>query len=401
MEIDENNLNTTNINQTETEDIGTSFRTMRSGSTISMPEEILKNKLTKKRKKSNENNSGEESNLDDIIRTRTVLEEFLFNENNKISKAAIKFILSKWSRLEQKLNEEIIEKERWKAIFQGSRTKGTYADIAKSSLKQPSERIGIEKRSVSNRHEVIIIKPEKEETDERTNEDIKTQVLEELKDVKNKLKIRRVRQLRKKGILMEVDSMQDIEIIKKASLETKCLKAEEPRKILPSLIIYEVEKEYKAEDIKNDLIEKNFEMFDKKELESIKEKVTLKHSFKTKSNNVNWIVQLPGIYLERLIDRGRIYLQWRTYRIKEYLNITRCFKCHGFGHISKVCRNPEQLCETCGDKNHVKKDCKKKDFQCINCTRNRRKELNHSVRSIECPEYKKQVEIYLNKVRWV
>lgn len=158
------------------------------------------------------------------------------------------------------------------------------------------------------------------------------QVYKELKEAKNKLKIRNVKQLREKGILMEVDSIQDIEIIKEASLESKGLKTEEPRKILPSLTIQEVEREYKAEEIKNDLVMKNFKTFVKKELEEISEKISMKYSFKTKSNHVNWIVQLRGMYMERLVDRGRIFLQWRMYRIKEYLKIARCYKCHGFGH---------------------------------------------------------------------
>jgi len=41
--------------------------------------------------------------LADIVKERSAVEEFLFNENNKISKSAIKFILGKWSFLESKL----------------------------------------------------------------------------------------------------------------------------------------------------------------------------------------------------------------------------------------------------------------------------------------------------------
>jgi len=33
--------------------------------------------------------------------------------------------------------------------------------------------------------------------------------------------------------------------------------------------------------------------------------------------------------------------------------VVRCFKCHGYGHIAKVC-NQDDLCERCGEKGHTK-----------------------------------------------
>jgi hypothetical protein len=54
----------------------------------------------------------EDITLKEVQNERTSLEEFLFNGNNKISKNAIKFILSKWMFLEGKLQKELIERER-------------------------------------------------------------------------------------------------------------------------------------------------------------------------------------------------------------------------------------------------------------------------------------------------
>ncbi|EFN71729.1 Uncharacterized 50 kDa protein in type I retrotransposable element R1DM, partial [Camponotus floridanus] len=86
------------------------------------------------------------------------------------------------------------------------------------------------------------------------------------------------------------------------------------------------------------------------------------------------------------INRERIYMMWRRYRVKEYLSVTRCFKCHGYGHIAKNCACPDQLCEICGSKEHLKANCGVRDKpRCINCVRNRRKDQAHNVRSNECP----------------
>lgn len=163
-----------------------------------------------------------------------------------------------------------------------------------------------------NKHEVIIIKPETEEKDERTNEEIKVQVLEELKDVSGKLKIKGIKQLRRKGVIIKVDNKQDVELIKETNMERRVLKVEEPRKMMPSIIIYDMEKDYKAENIKEDLIRKNFEYLDIDTEDKLRKEIVMRHSFKSKDNYVNWIVQIPSGFYGHLVDRGRIYLQWRS-----------------------------------------------------------------------------------------
>lgn len=49
--------------------------------------------------------------LGEIMKERQQLEEYLFNVSNKINKLAMKFILSKWMILENRL-QEILEKEK-------------------------------------------------------------------------------------------------------------------------------------------------------------------------------------------------------------------------------------------------------------------------------------------------
>jgi len=66
--------------------------------------------------------------LADIVKERSAL-EFLFIENNKISKSAIKFILSKWSFLESKLYADRMEIEKFKATYQNKGPAKTYAQV--------------------------------------------------------------------------------------------------------------------------------------------------------------------------------------------------------------------------------------------------------------------------------
>lgn len=110
---------------------------------------------------------------------------------------------------------------------------------------------------------------------------------------------------------------------------------------------------------------------------------------------------MPGKYASNLIFKEKAYMQWKIYKIREYKNITRCYKCHAFGHIAKACNSPDQLCETCGSKDHIKKDCNKStEPQCLNCVRMKRTDHNHHIKSRDCPEFKKHLEWFDNKIKW-
>jgi rRNA maturation endonuclease Nob1 len=48
-------------------------------------------------------------------------------------------------------------------------------------------------------------------------------------------------------------------------------------------------------------------------------------------------------------------------RVKKYVNILRCYKCHAFGHMVKICSSPNTYCKTCGSREHQKKECTQKE----------------------------------------
>ncbi|CAK9799847.1 Uncharacterized 50 kDa protein in type I retrotransposable element R1DM [Anthophora quadrimaculata] len=342
--------------------------------------------------------------VDEIKAERIQMEEFLFDEANKINRNAIKYILKKWRKLENRLYEKVVENAKLKAYVE--KPSRSYADAAAAhgSNKLPEKISGREITQFQKskpKSEVILIKPIKD-SDTRNNEKIKQDVTKKLNCIRNTVRVSNIRQMRNKGIVIEVKDTSDIEQIKKCDLEKIGLKVEKPKKLNPSIIIYDVEKDKKMEELKEDFITKNFNISGETMYNNLSEEIVFTHSTKTKDERrINWVVQLPGRHFKHVMENGRVFMIWRSYRIREYINVTRCYKCHGYGHTAKSCKVEEQLCITCGSKEHSRDNCTHKEKpKCINCIRARRKDSDHDVRNKQCLEYGRQLKLYRNRIQW-
>lgn len=81
---------------------------------------------------------------------------------------------------------------------------------------------------------------------------------------------------------------------------------------------------------------------------------------------------------------GRVYIDWSSCRVKDFLSVTRCYNCQEYGHSSKFCRG-KRTCAHCeGD--HDMRDCtdKDKNFPCPACATFNRSE-RHYVDDPMCP----------------
>ncbi|KAK2575333.1 hypothetical protein KPH14_012899 [Odynerus spinipes] len=311
----------------------------------------------------NENSNGQDVDpLNCVRKERENLERFLFNDINKISKPAIKNILSMWMNLENKVQELVIENSKLKTQLNCNELylpeQRSYAQVlgsVSSSGVVPGSPVKSATKKEKPKSEILIIKPVEKE-DKRTVDELKSGTLKKLEHLRNKLKINNVRQTRQKGLLMEVNSKEDINLIKNANLGDIGLKAEEPRRLKPSLIIYDVEKDLTVEELKLDLVEKNIIFKDENSKLDVMGKIDFVHKFPNKTGRLNWIVNLPGTIYKELISKG-------------------------YGHIAKNCSSLDPLCEYCGKNDHCSNDCANKEKPtCINCFRSKRKETTHSNR---------------------
>ncbi|XP_017794532.1 PREDICTED: uncharacterized protein LOC108576113 [Habropoda laboriosa] len=249
--------------------------------------------------------------------------------------------------------------------------------------------------------QVVIIKPAISDSKD-TSESVKEKIFEVLKENKKDLRIKQVRKIRNNGVLIEAGGEDDLKIIKEAKFAKLGLKCEAPKMLNPCVIIYDVDQQMKEDEIRQEIWGKNLkdsalarEVYD-----------TLLHfRFSTKNKTpglVNWVIELPVAVLKELEKRKKLYIGWQVHSVKEFMNVSRCFKCLGFGHSTKKCEVTQQVCEHCAQAGHLRQDCpaSKAAPKCICCTRAKRRSTDHSARDRNCPEYLRQVEILRSKITY-
>ena len=61
------------------------------------------------------------------------------------------------------------------------------------------------------------------------------------------------------------------------------------------------------------------------------------------------VIQLAEKYAVRLLQLGKIRIGWVACRIREHAEVARCFRCLGYGHMSRGCKTTPR-CLTCLDR---------------------------------------------------
>jgi len=86
------------------------------------------------------------------------------------------------------------------------------------------------------------------------------------------------------------------------------------------------------------------------------------------SPTTSWILEAHPLVWKALRDKGRAYIENRKCQVREYFTVPRCFKCHGYGPISRHCA-VGRLCGRCGDSGHSRGECTARTSVCVPCTR--------------------------------
>ena len=179
---------------------------------------------------------------------------------------------------------------------------------------------------MSDKTYAVVVKA-KDDSVKITSEEVKEKVM---KNVNSDLKIsvRAVRKTRSGGLAIEAASERDIRMLRECKkFGALGLKVEDPKKIGPKVLLFDLENEMTNEDLLNEVYEKNLRNAGVSEKE-FKERVRVVSRMNRKVVNVgNVIIEVSNRMREILVREGRVYVKWRACKVREFVNVLRCHKC--------------------------------------------------------------------------
>lgn len=107
------------------------------------------------------------------------------------------------------------------------------------------------------------------------------------------------------------------------------------------------------------------------------------------------IVELKEQHARDLLKIERVKIGWVNCRIRRRPIVLRCYRCLGYGHIARNCKNAEKknLCFKCGKEGHISKNCVNNP-QCTICREAKLEEdqLGHIMGSATCATFRKALD---------
>jgi hypothetical protein len=274
---------------------------------------------------------------------------------------------------------------------------------------------------------LVIIKPKNEKSDSKQNGHVIREALEKA----NKMEaIDDVKYISKGGLILNCakdEDIQEVENIINSQLAEFEAKRAQMRK--PKLVIFGVDSDITEDMLIDRIIQENREIrsFLDKETDTKSEHISYKFKFRRKNqentsgtdsqnsqtgrqkrySTETYVIEVSAGMRRVIRSMCSIKLGWQSCRVEDYLSITRCYQCNGFGHFKKDCK-AGTACGHCGQ-GHDSHACTapKSSHHCINCEKfnksqksNRKLLTNHSSFSDECESLKRIVDTIKAKISY-
>ena len=244
--------------------------------------------------------------------------------------------------------------------------------------------------------EVVIIKPKSSQDCQKTKEVLRKAINPTALEVG----IQHIKEVKEGGVVIKCKSKEEVEKIKNAAERNlkKNYEINTPQQKNPKIKIVDIENNMDKQKLENCMIKQN--AFIKHDDLYINVKVIKKMKTKFMA-----IVECDPITFQKIIDRGKLGIDWSMCRVFEYISVFRCFKCGDFDHRAKEC-DSESACLKCSKTDHLMEACVSETIECLNCIRANKKfrlslKTDHSLFDNSCPSYLRKVEIIKRKIKTI
>uniref|UniRef100_A0ABD2VWW8 CCHC-type domain-containing protein n=1 Tax=Trichogramma kaykai TaxID=54128 RepID=A0ABD2VWW8_9HYME len=305
----------------------------------------------------------------------------------EIKRNALKLAMSN-TLLKGRVSQSESDKAKMRATYQRS-----YKDVLKTTNSpKPKEvpTIRVNKPKTPQRVKptqqrfVALIKSNDATTEPSS---LKATLQSAINPIADKIHVKGLRQTRGGSLLIETGTKEDLtKLLDNQKLKDNGLSIKEPDKISPRMIVYDVPSSLSEEGLKKALREQN---------EWITPECLFQPKFrlgKKDGDNVHWVLEVSPAFRTLMNREKGVYLGWQRCRVRDYMSISRCFKCQGIKHIAKFCTETVETCGKCAETGHTQKNCPRTDRPKI-CALCKKMGRPHDHRmDNKCPAYLQAIE---------
>ena len=297
--------------------------------------------------------------------------------------------------LERTLEKAIIAAEKDKARLYseqlaaspGSRvnqTKGAHI-VAQPSVKQPST-FG------------LVVKA----ADAKTSSHETKRIIKETVDPKAlQLGVCKIKNFANEAVFVECKTEKDRDTLEKELNKTRAITVGRPKMKPPTILVKFVPKEVEDADIKSTILQQN-------NLTHLEDSnLQKKYTKRTFEDSRHVVIEVSPNLKRELLAIHKLKLQWSMCEVTDFISVTRCTKCLGFGHTARFCQN-QVKCSYCAEDHHWRECTNKHVIRCSNCAKantyihdeSKKAKTNHSVFSKECPRLRRIESIIKSKTEY-
>ncbi|XP_023211720.1 uncharacterized protein LOC111614580 [Centruroides sculpturatus] len=318
------------------------------------------------------------------------------HKDSKLSKLYSGILIDMYSEVIGLVRNLVTENERLigkLSVLESMNRPGTPMVVAPSYAEVV---VGGEEVSREVTDNVVIVKGNREEDSEA----IRRKFMGCIDPNRDLIRFQNVRKIRNGGIAVTLATKKDRdrlmihELIQELGLNVAL-----PVKRKPRMVIVDVSRELQGEELvkllyglNSDLIygdhEGNLEDF-------TRDFKPLYRTGRKRELLVNWVVEVAPSLRMKLLQLSRLYLDYRCCNVRDYYEVSKCFRCQLFGHIARNCRQEKDVCYKCGVVGHRSKDCEVSERvrKCIPCERLGRRS-DHFSKDRGCYSYQVAISRY-------
>lgn len=200
------------------------------------------------------------------------------------------------------------------------------------------------------------------------------------------VRVHEVKEVRSGGAVIRTPSVAERErIARNPKFGEVGLEVSVNEKLGPRVVVQRVHSEITLDEFMGDLYEMNLK--DVMTPEAFKRGIKLvSRPWKVGTGGaVDVILEGHGNAMESLLNVGRCYIKWFSFRVRSHDLIPSCFRCLGFDHMVRECRMSKEVCRRCGQSGHVSFRCNNSPH-CRNCAF-KGLPSGHLMMSEACPTY--------------